>query len=65
MISTCKTCVFHECGDAGYGARCNMENNDIHDSRPCSRDNNKSFNCIDYRSKEQMRILLDKDSGKS
>ena len=61
IIVHCRHCVFHECGDGGYGSGCNMGNDDTFINKHCIHDNpNKSMECKDFRTVEQMRALLDK-----
>ncbi len=63
MKRVCHNCVFNECGDGGYGSRCNMGNNETYEMKVCpSSIEASNFKCTDFRSVDEMRVMLDKDT---
>lgn len=62
-IVHCHNCVFLDDGDSGYGASCNMHNDEIFNNRPrYDAYKKEQMICRDFRTYDQMRIMLDKDN---
>lgn len=58
----CEDCVFVDNGDCGYGASCNLGNDELFDNRYQTYSSIRAP-CYDRRDIDDMKIMLEKDDS--